>query len=251
MEEIVDTNAWPTMQVEQEGQDARKAWLAEEPTAEHDRWWLWKPSLITPWRDERRLTHVAEVVTSRLAGAIGLPVADCRLATRAGEIGVLSRNFCPRPLTLIHGAALLPENGLQRLNDIERALEDVAAPPTSEPLRAFDVFAGYLVLDAWVANTDRHERNWAVLEDADGIQTLAPSFDHGTALGSGMSDAARAKRSVRDFCARGRASRYDGPVTLLDLADDAAARCPPTPWAARVAALPPRTWQVILDDIGN
>jgi hypothetical protein len=29
-------------------------------------------------------------------------------------------------------------------------------------MSAYDVFCGYLVLDALVANSDRHDHNWAV-----------------------------------------------------------------------------------------
>lgn len=47
---------------------------------------------------------------------------------------------------------------------------------------AFDVWAAYLLLDVSVAARDRHSRNWAVDEHAAG-RSLAPSFDHGNALG--------------------------------------------------------------------
>jgi hypothetical protein len=39
------------------------------------------------------------------------------------------------------------------------SLENVRAVPTT----AFDVFAGWPTLDAWIANTDRHDNNWSVL----------------------------------------------------------------------------------------
>lgn len=52
------------------------------------------------------------------------------------------------------------------LTNIQRALRDLNPPPDQEELKhlaAYDVFCGYLVLDALVANRDRHDHNWAVL----------------------------------------------------------------------------------------
>ena len=46
---------------------------------------------------------------------------------------------------------------------IMRALTGCQTPPDCGVLTAPEVFAGYLVLDAWVANQDRHDQNWAVL----------------------------------------------------------------------------------------
>lgn len=46
---------------------------------------------------------------------------------------------------------------------------------------ALDVFAGYVLLDAWIANQDRHHENWGALRMGTALY-LAPSFDHGAAL---------------------------------------------------------------------
>lgn len=86
------------------------------------------------------------------------------------------------------------------------------SPPGFQDLGAAGVFADYLVLDAWVANQDRHDRNWAVLEraDAHARRRLAASFDHTSSLGFNLLDAAR-RRILRDragietWVARGRA----------------------------------------------
>lgn len=60
-----------------------------------------------------------------------------------------------------------------------------AGPP---PFSAYDVFAGYLVFDAWISNQDRHEANWSILHSPDGERYLAPSYDHAASLGSGLDD---------------------------------------------------------------
>jgi len=67
---------------------------------------------------------------------------------------------------------------------------------------ATDVFAGYLVLDALVGNTDRHHENWAVVvpsHDAGGAMRrrevrLAPTYDHASCLSFNLTDAERLDR---------------------------------------------------------
>ena len=62
------------------------------------------------------------------------------------------------------------------------------------------MFAGFLVFDAWIANTDRHAENWAVLTcKRNGRRTLAASFDHGSALASGSQDEQLETADVEQF----------------------------------------------------
>ena len=42
-------------------------------------------------------------------------------------------------------------------------------------------FVGYVLLDAWIANQDRHHENWGALRHGDELR-LAPTFDHGASL---------------------------------------------------------------------
>lgn len=90
---------------------------------------------------------------------------------------------------------------------------------------AYDQFCGYLILDALVANRDRHEENWAVLRDLGGQVTLAPSYDHGNSLGFNLEDRRRTLQLAQDpglatWAGRGLADRFeDGRnVTLVDFA---------------------------------
>jgi hypothetical protein len=75
-----------------------------------------------------------------------------------------------------------------------RAVLDGALPPPgwvgSGDATAFDVFAGYIMLDAWIANTDRHPHNWAVLRRATSAEPLqlCGSYDHASCLGFGVLD---------------------------------------------------------------
>lgn len=244
----VDVTGWSTIRSEELGKDASKVWIAAEGDLSRQDWWLWKPRLSTGDGTQDRLNHVAEVVVSRLASEIGLPAAQCEFAVRNGVPGSISRMVAPHPIDMVPGGNLVREHALAEIRD---ALRGRRGPPGCEDRTAFEVFTGYLILDAWVANTDRHEQNWAVLEDTStGESWLAPAFDHGSALGSGLIDANRERRSPEAFCKAGQ-TRYYGPrrMGLVDLANEAAQASGAYFWAERVASVDPDKWRGILENI--
>jgi len=58
-------------------------------------------------------------------------------------------------------------------------------------------FLGFLLIDAWIGNTDRHDNNWGILERStpDGpVRHLAPTFDHASSLGRELTDDERHER---------------------------------------------------------
>jgi hypothetical protein len=60
-----------------------------------------------------------------------------------------------------------------------------------------EAFLGFLLIDAWIGNTDRHDNNWGILERStpDGpVRYLAPTFDHASSLGRELTDAERHER---------------------------------------------------------
>jgi hypothetical protein len=80
----------------------------------------------------------------------------------------------------------------------------------------FDVFAGYLVLDALIANRDRHEQNWAVLTPqlTTTPEMLAPTYDHASSLGFNLTDDKRraclqVPGQLQTWAENGRASRFE------------------------------------------
>lgn len=207
----------------------------------------------------------AEVVTTEFARVLGVPCATTRLCVRNGLNGSLSlRIHDPARHTFVEGGLrLLDRPGVQVVRDrrdhptanhrtvkqghtltnIAEALIGVQVPEgfVGPPdLTAFDVFAGYLCLDAVVANRDRHEQNWAVLEPAagDGPVMLAPSFDHGSAFGYNLTPTQRASMvsspsDLEKWAKGGTAWRVEhvrppGPVTLMDVARAALERCSPS-----------------------
>lgn len=124
----------------------------------------------------------AEKISYEMAKLIELPAAETELATviqlRTDErvYGSMSRDMRPRSWAWTPGAALLAERDDEfdakscrghTITAIREALEGLRGPVSTpyDDWSAFDVFAGYLVLDAWIANTDRHAHNWGVLQD--------------------------------------------------------------------------------------
>ena len=256
----IDVSAWTVIRDEPGGRDKNKRWIAEDADAPRDQHWLWKYRQPTGDGSEAALTDCAEVFTSRLAAAIDVPAAECRFAILDGEPGLISRNVTPHGFNLNTGTTYLPEvEGYQRrpsagsgsdggrmrldegytLDSMEQVLENVEAPPGISDLSGFAVFAGYLVLDALVGNGDRHPGNWAILErQRDGARFLAPTYDHGSALGAGLTDDNRRDKDPVAFARRGRANPFSPRKQLLvDLALEAVRRSGADLWVVRVAAL--------------
>lgn len=108
------------------------------------------------------------------------------------------------------------------LESIRRALEEVAAPPafTVPSMDAMDVFVGMMLLDALIANRDRHEENWAVLVPSvgDGTARLSPAYDQEGSLGYQLDDSYRSavlsgarSGGVIGWVGKGTAWRYSTP----------------------------------------
>lgn len=267
----IDVSAWAVIRDEPGGRDPNKRWLAVDPEDAVDKHWLWKSRQVTGNGSDRALTDCAEVFVSRLAAMLEIPAADCRFAVCDGEPGVISRNVTPRGFSLYPGRMYLPEiEGYERLpatsaagrprgqmgrdrgytlDAVHTVLAGVAPPPGVTELTSFGVFAGYLVLDALVGNTDRHPGNWALLEsDDDARRFLAPTYDHGSALGAGLTDENRRSRKPETFAAKGTANPFEPKKQLLvDLALEAVRRADAAAWLERVAALDPNDVGSILE----
>jgi len=107
---------------------------------------------------------------------------------------------------------------------------------------AADVFVGYLMLDAWIANQDRHHENWAYIvvpEDGTRSVHLASSYDHASSFGSNETDANRKSRlttrdtgrSMEKYVERARSAFYltpnsNKPLSTIDAFQLAASKRP-------------------------
>jgi hypothetical protein len=154
----------------------------------------------------------AEKIACELAKALNLPHALCELARCEEKQGVISRSIVPHMARLVHGNELLAtfvtnygetvpqpkpyshkEHTLRRVLSYFRAsIESVGVPigfdRTNEISTAMDVFIGYLMFDAWIANQDRHDQNWGILRTSDGNSFLADSYDHGSSMSRNTPD---------------------------------------------------------------
>lgn len=253
---VRDITTWPVMFQEARGLDP-KDWIA--PPNQVDQvsqagWWLYKPIKAASYRP---YDDWAEKLAAELAALIDLPAARIDLARGLEDEGIISRNVTPDGWSLESGDTLLsefdvyvscasddrPNNRVgHNLPNIQRVLADALGPPGTrcEQWAAFDVFVGYLVFDAWIANTDRHAINWGVLtRDTDASKALAASFDHGSALASGAKDEHLKTTDVQRYAERGFAHRFeDGRrLPLVDLALEAEALGSPNAraWRERLA----------------
>jgi hypothetical protein len=228
----LDVSQWERDKDEPAGDEA-KFWLLE-PGADPEVKWLFK----TVTRSESG--HVcgedwAEKAAAEVAGLIAVPCARIELAVRDGESGCISRSLLPRPpertLDLQHGMLYLLDQGVDGYEPGKvdgrpgHSLENICAvlarsePPPGcvLPFEAtgFDVFAGYVVLDALIANRDRHDENWAVLLPGagEGPVRVCGSYDHANCLGYNLTDAARQRLlkqrgGVEEWCGKGTAWRF-------------------------------------------
>lgn len=199
----------------------------------------------------------AEKAAAELAALLGLPHADYDLAQWRDRRGVVTPSFVPVGGRLVHGNELMAEviedYPKQEFFRVRRhtlgvvmalvSLEIVAPPEgfaaTASIRSGADVFAGYLLLDAWIGNQDRHHENWALIRHPRGDVTLAPSYDHASSLGRNETDENRRERlntrdqgrSLAAYVARARSALYANPgdakpLGTLETFERAAAKRP-------------------------
>lgn len=244
---------WEFLRVETRGA-SEKVWLSEPggSSKRPESHWLFKPATVQS-NGNRQMGDWAEAVAATIAADLGVPAADARIAVRGGIEGVITRNVRPAEYDMDTGRlAMLDRIDVHlrdslrdrsasighSLDNIRRTLEGYGAPPQAVSwvgCTAYDVFVGYLVLDALIGNSDRHEQNWSVLRarSSEGpADALAPAYDMEASLGFQLTDAARIAR-LRDpaalevYASKGLARRFDGDLktSLVDLAARAGQNC--------------------------
>ena len=163
----------------------------------------------------------AEKIACEVCTLLKLPHADYDLATWKTKRGVVTKSFAhpDEGQRLVMGNELLfrlnknyPVKEIRgvRQHTIRSVLAvtslEFIKPPLGFELisgveNASEVFVGYLLLDAWIANQDRHHQNWGLVVLPGQVIHLAPSFDHASSMGPFELDEARAERLItKDKC---------------------------------------------------
>jgi hypothetical protein len=222
--------------------DRRRA-EAVEPLGTKRKFWFSEGERRILFKAEERGTGEdwSEVVACHLCELLGLPHVHYELAEEWDastyiQPGVVCETCAPAPISLILGNQLLlqrdpaypAEEGRKykvREHTVEAVADVIRKLMLPAPLwmakvpagvsSALDVFAGYVLLDAWIANQDRHHENWAALREGDELR-LAPTFDHGASLARNVSDTERKdrlstkdqNRTVGHFARRARSAFY-------------------------------------------
>lgn len=242
---ILDVSEWELAGEETQGLRAHP-WLRHQT---RPRLWLYKP---TEDIADRPLTEgAAEKLASEIARVLAVPAARVELAQRHSTHGCVVEDVRWSKGSHEAGQVLMgalvddydPTDRGRRGHSIANvctALEQFGAPPNSPTpagFTAFDVFTGYLVFDALIANTDRHDRNWAVLvrpPGEDGPDALCASYDHASSLGFNVTDGQRttllADGTVKAWAHKGSARQFEHRPgsqrrTLVDVAREAALLC--------------------------
>lgn len=216
----------------------------------------------------------SEKIASELCELLGLPYAIIELAGWQDTAGTVSPSFVPAEGLLVPGNDILvreypdyPKWATYRVSehtiDVVLAVidsKDVKLPldwtPPDGIATAVETFVGYLMLDAWIGNSDRHHENWGFVQKiiasskAREETYLAPTYDHASSLGRELTDAKRRERlnnnSVSAYATKCRSALYarvedKKAMRPLDAFREAAQRYPNAAlvWLERLSGISP------------
>lgn len=178
----------------------------------------------------------SEKIAAELCRLLALPHASYELATWQGSrgehfAGILSPSFLTPETALLHGNDILsgltstyPRERSYRLSEhtLTRVFGALNSPGLRLPIgwtapagisSAAGVFVGYLLLDAWIGNGDRHHENWGfVIQLPGGVPHLSPTYDHASCLGRELQDTKRSMRlqqkTIEQYASKSRSAFY-------------------------------------------
>jgi len=230
----------------------------------------------------------SEKIAEQLFERLGVPHALYELATWRGKRGVVSQTIVPPDGRLVPGNELLAvvstnyprrPDGVTvfrtRLYTPRRVFALLHSPRILLPMTwrtgwrppefvqsSADLFAAYLMIDAWIANQDRHDENWGIVVTPDRAVCLAPSFDHASSLGSNERDAVRIERlttrdklrSVESYVLRAKSPFFAEsgvPLSTLETFQQYASIRPvaATGWLKKLAAIAPTDLRPLFDQV--
>jgi len=182
-----------------------------EPVGTKEKFWFQGQSILFKEGRPNTGDDWSEKAASELCKLLHLPHAQYDLAVWKGRKGVISPTFIPLDARLELGNELLAKvvpgySKTKRFGVTQHTVRRVMAILRNRRIKlpigwteftavetARDVFVGYLMFDAWIANQDRHHENWGLVATPEATH-LAPSYDHASSLGSGETDTDREDR---------------------------------------------------------
>lgn len=204
----------------------------DEPMGSKQKFWFDDQSLgrcLFKYNRVNTGEHWAEKIAEQLSELLSLPHARYELAqTWQGDWGIVSPNFVPKEGTLIHGNEILfnIDNNYPTMQNykvsqyaINFVLKAISSNQAQLPPnfcldginQAVDLFVGYLLLDAWIGNGDRHHENWGFIsqkQKSKNLLYLAPTYDHASSLGRELLDLKRQTCSVQTYASKCRSAFY-------------------------------------------
>lgn len=194
-----------------------KAWVKED-----DVWWLYKIGSI--------YNNYAELFTFYLGKRLGMDMAIYKYAVNpevnADEHLMASLNFTSEDYMLEHY-----DSFRYRFEDVSLEDDEVILSNFKE-VGIDGAYKNMLMLDALVANTDRHEFNFGVLKrvDTGEVVRFAPCFDHNLALNAHLNNGEAIGLGLYKLCKRtvgiGALKAFVKDITLEDIDEiDKKVRC--------------------------
>ncbi len=231
----------------------------------------------------------AEKVCCELCRLLGLPHAEYDLAVWESPTetkkGVITPSFVPEEpgARLVLGNELLAKivddyEKNRRYKAKQHTIRIVMAAASFSVIElplgwnapteiedAAGLFTGYLLLDAWIGNQDRHHENWGIIFLPEQERVFfSPTFDHASSLGRNEQDPTRREmlttkdrgRSVKAYVGRAKSAFYatpssPKPLMTLEAFEESAKIRPDAArfWAARLASIDSQKYREILDEI--
>ena len=149
--------------------------------------------------------HWSEKIAAELGKLLGIACADVELTELASVRGSATRQILASDAeVLVHGNELLAGhvigyNKTQAYKQSQHTWQHICAAIQKRCgedtcRKILTTFAGYLVFDGWIGNTDRHHQNWGLLQisEEQGVRyEMCPSYDHASSLGRELTDTRR------------------------------------------------------------
>lgn len=177
----MDFSFWKEYEGTSEGSGrSEKIWLQNPDTGQ--------TGLFKFKKDVETTDHVSECIAYDLACLLDISCAKFELGTYCGRDGSISYNIITKPdENLIEGIHFI--SFIYPTYDSERFLDVVTQHKYSiemiikaiEKFVSIDSFLKMILFDYLIGNTDRHQSNWAMIADKNGMK-WSPLYDNSSSL---------------------------------------------------------------------